>query len=505
MSYQRVHLTPCALLVLCLSLCLQQVTAASTFAPNCTLPSEGTNFVSGPNTRGTLSILWNCLSIILLCTWTIQHLNIPAQRPILGDHTSWWKGTCKTLWWKILDTGKQVKWMLLTVLIPEYIMGKAWGDRQAAVAVRDLFRSRNLIEGAELVHGYFANMGGYYLDFSHIDGQMHMVATLSPEAEHVKLGSRPPKADEVGGHCDERNLNVHDVGDVKIPLYSTYGTEYGDKSCLINLAALQRPQWSLNGWQLHELHQQHILEHLPILSARDIEALDDSSAFVKLLAILQLRGLPSSQLEIAALAFAASSFFTYLILWGRPRNITRRFKVLALREPTEKGVVNLIRYGPTFLLHRGRREDVIDHEYHVVPIPNDAIHSAEWGADFKSGPPLIFGSIFGGVVFGGLHCLAWNSQFPTPTEALAWRICAVVTTIVPIIATIPMFLFEVDSPLTKTAQRRLAAGIIAVIFLLIPYILARLFLLVEMFRSLLYLPPAAFKETWSGWSLPHLG
>lgn len=39
--------------------------------------------------------------------------------------------------------------MLLTVLIPEYIMGKAWGDRQAAVAVRDLFRSRNLIEGGK--------------------------------------------------------------------------------------------------------------------------------------------------------------------------------------------------------------------------------------------------------------------------------------------------------------------------------------------------------------------
>lgn len=149
MPYQRMDRNPLALLLLCLPLCFQQAAAASTFAPNCTLPSEGTNFVSGPNTRGTLSILWNCLSIILLCTWNIQHLNIPAQRPILGDEIPWLKRTCKTSWWKILDTGKQLKWMLFTILIPEYIMGKAWGDRQAAIGVRDFFRRRNLIEGGK--------------------------------------------------------------------------------------------------------------------------------------------------------------------------------------------------------------------------------------------------------------------------------------------------------------------------------------------------------------------
>lgn len=363
-------------------------------------------------------------------------------------------------------------------------------------------------------------MGGYYLDFSHIDGQNQMSTSLSPEAENIKPKSRLSQADEVTVHCDGRTSIVHDAGDVEIPLYSTQpesGLDYGDKSCIINLAALQRPQWALNGWQLQEVHQQHILELLPILSARDIEALDDSSVLVKLLAILQvswliiqllvrrIRSLPSSQLEIAALAFATSSFITYLILWGRPRSITRRFRVPALREPAQKDIVSLIRCGPTYLLHRYRREDVVDEEYHVVPIPNDAIHSAEWGVDFKSGPPLIFGSIFGGVVFGGLHCLAWNSRFPTPTEALIWRICAVLTTTVPIISTIPMFLVEKGSPLTKTAGRRLTAGITVVIFLLIPYVLARLFLLVEMFRSLLYLPPAAFKETWSGTSFPHWG
>ena len=39
---------------------------------------------------------------------------------------------------------------------------------------------------------------------------------------------------------------------------------------------------------------------------------------------------------------------------------------------------------------------------------------------------------------------------------------------------------------------------------LVPYILARLFLLVEIFRTLGFLPPHAFVDTWSG-SLPHFG
>ncbi len=44
-------------------------------------------------------------------------------------------------------------------------------------------------------------------------------------------------------------------------------------------------------------------------------------------------------------------------------------------------------------------------------------------------PAFLFGIFACG--FGGLHCLAWNSSFPTPAEQLAWRICAAVTTALP--------------------------------------------------------------------------
>ncbi|KAH6723241.1 hypothetical protein BKA61DRAFT_7520 [Leptodontidium sp. MPI-SDFR-AT-0119] len=79
-------------------------TWASSFKPNCTLAPAGTNYVSGSNTRGTISILWNCLSIIFLCTWSIQHLNVPASRP----HA---KNFIQKAWWDALDSRAKVKWM----------------------------------------------------------------------------------------------------------------------------------------------------------------------------------------------------------------------------------------------------------------------------------------------------------------------------------------------------------------------------------------------------------
>ena len=36
-----------------------------------------------------------------------------------------------------------------------------------------------------------------------------------------------------------------------------------------------------------------------------------------------------------------------------------------------------------------------------------------------------------GCVFGAIHCLAWNSPFPTSQERLAWRICSAATVAIP--------------------------------------------------------------------------
>lgn len=146
-------------------LVLSQSGQASGFKTNCTLPQPGTAYVSGPNTRGTMTILWNCLSIIFLCTWSIQHLNIPAGRPRT-------KSTLKSIWWAILDSRTKIKWMMFTAFIPEYLVGKAYGELLAAKGgVKDL--AEYAVEGIEWedVHAYLANMGYFVVDFRHIEDQ----------------------------------------------------------------------------------------------------------------------------------------------------------------------------------------------------------------------------------------------------------------------------------------------------------------------------------------------
>ena len=128
--------------------------ATQTFQPECTLPPPGTNYVSGPNTRSTLSILWNCLSIVVLCTWTIQHLNVPGLRPEPKHYG-------QKLWWQMVDATTKLKWMILTILIPEYLIGRALGDWLVARAIRRSF-------GWGTVGAYMANMGYFVLDVGDI-------------------------------------------------------------------------------------------------------------------------------------------------------------------------------------------------------------------------------------------------------------------------------------------------------------------------------------------------
>jgi len=114
----------------------------------------------------------------------------------------------------------------------------------------------------------------------------------------------------------------------------------------INWKRLQRHCWAITAQQLCYAHTRSLFQYIQMASARDIEALDDSNPLVKLLAFAQVswliielivrttRSLPSSQLEIAGLAFSASSLITYVILWDRPRSVTRGYEISAQRRST---------------------------------------------------------------------------------------------------------------------------------------------------------------------------
>ncbi|KAF9466984.1 hypothetical protein BDZ94DRAFT_1305845 [Collybia nuda] len=98
-----------------------------------------------------------------------------------------------------------------------------------------------------------------------------------------------------------------------------------------------------------------------------------------------------------------------------------------------------------------------------------------------------------GVLFGGIHCLAWLSHFPTATEELIWRIASAITTVVPAMLFTVWFLGD------NTNSLAVALGI-----LLIPYIIARLLLLFLIFTTLRSLPPDAYVTVQWTTFIPHI-
>jgi hypothetical protein len=150
------------------------------FTTNCTLSPELAintttttyNFVSSPNTRGTLDILWSSLSTLLLCVWTIQHLNVPPQieshNPHRRTRVQTWR---RELLWIY---GSKLKWMVTTLLAPEYLIGKSVVDFLSAWWLLGRMGEWAERDGVEwtLSHVFLANIGGFVVRFGHCEGKV---------------------------------------------------------------------------------------------------------------------------------------------------------------------------------------------------------------------------------------------------------------------------------------------------------------------------------------------
>lgn len=108
----------------------------------------------------------------------------------------------------------------------------------------------------------------------------------------------------------------------------------------------------------------------------------------------------------------------------------------------------------------------------------------------------IVGLGVGSVVFGAIHLAAWDFVFATRTEQIAWWIASLYCTVYTFLMTI-FGLMAIRFELPKNPVSW------AAVLLLILYVLARLVLLVEIFRTLCFLPPDAYIATWAT-NIPHL-
>jgi hypothetical protein len=130
-------------------------------------------------------------------------------------------------------------------------------------------------------------------------------------------------------------------------------------------------------------------------------------------------------------------------------------------------------------------------------IPNDAMYSG-FGNKY-SALAYTLGFMLGGIAFGSIHIVGWNLKFPMPTEQLLWRISSILMTAIAPAVFIPMMLLA----LVPGGSIFFIPVRIWFVVLGVLYIAARLFILVEIFRTLLYLPPDAYVSTWAS-NVPHV-
>ncbi|OAQ96152.1 hypothetical protein LLEC1_03599 [Akanthomyces lecanii] len=352
-------------------------------ARNCTYTfakNEVVEWQPGACYRGTWNIISTCTTTIIACTWSIQHLNVPARE----DST-------------VTQMRRKVKWMVITVLFPEWILihaifqfytafkalaamereGKAveWPWWYRSPPLSWLPRSRDHLPSKDaekqkvksddrkwtLTHCYFANMGGF------------IVVT--------------PWKDENGQPVDGPKLSYPITANQLARSSYTYPPivveEIKDKS--------------KQNWLGKLLAAVQILQLILSVITRHIQ----HAAF--------------SQLETVTLTFAQGV---------ASNNQAAESAQTSLEfEKHWDSLVSLLLNRPSYAGSDIWRKP-------ASRIPNDNIPIYDKQNDIH---PAMYLLALASALFGGMHAIAWNFEFPTAVEKLMWRVATTVSAGSPVV------------------------------------------------------------------------
>lgn len=283
-----------------------------------------------------------------------------------------------------------------------------------------------------------------------------------------------------------------------------------------NLCALRGDLWVVDATQLLLARELGIVSHLPDVTEDCIEDRNKGDLFVKVVSICQIgwfvaqlvtrlcQRLPTSQLEITTLAFCLCSGIAYALLLDKPKDATSSIVVRAARRAgTPEEMTSLALLGPVRSLsdfgRKGQRPC----------IANDSLHLGfDLDAQVEGSSRIIFPGWGAAVfVFGAAHCIAWRFEFPTAAEQVLWRASSVVTVAAPVVLVLDHMLSRwVRGQVGHASSLPLKILVAPVLSwpVMLLYAASRLYVFFEAFRSLAYLPPAAFLASWPN-SVPHIG
>ena len=238
---------------------------------------------------------------------------------------------------------------------------------------------------------------------------------------------------------------------------------------------------------------------------REIQDRSKGDAVAKAIAIIQTlwfaiqaahrvsQGLIVTELELTTLGHVVLNIFIYWCWWNKPLNL--QFPVDVYREEDREGRPRRInRLEVESQRQTSRRKLPI--RVRMGAYFGRNIINIGWG--WKTVIMCICFASIGGM-FGAIHCLAWNSTFPTPVELLLWRVSALVVTAFPGLG---FAIYVVGENAFSKKERSLKA---VAWFLAVVYCLGRVCLLALALAALRGLPESAYEvPSWTVYS-PHIG
>ncbi|KAF8859210.1 hypothetical protein BDZ45DRAFT_562078, partial [Acephala macrosclerotiorum] len=489
--------------------------AYTTFETNCTHPVTSVNYVSSANARGTMDILWSSLFTIIACTWTVLHLNVPIQREGRDP------GLAGDIKWMFKRGLSSLVWMLVVILAPEILIAKYWGDLVSARA--GIKRMKKFADEDEvpwtLSHAFLANMGGFAVRW--------FVPKRVGKLHHCTTQTEPDMPHQV---TENEQHNGSDIGLAEDPPLEMPGSkEIIPRGSVISLTE-DRPT-SLPALrhlaidQLISLREAGFLPRLPFITLEELQDRNKSDSLIRVIAIIQIswsivqiivraaRQLAISQLEVAVVAFAACAIAIYGLNWYKPKGVQVPITILQYPRTIPSAVYGIIAYdhargftsGPADGFILGAINSLTDHTFHRKD-GSGAVHNL---AVRQTGNTEVWALSLGCVVFGGIHLAAWNFDFPTRAEQILWWVASLWCTFSVFGMFILYFTFISADKYwgyweTVIEWRGIQVTIIG-LFRIMPalYVLARLYLLVEIFRTLCFLPESAYVATWAT-NIPHV-
>ncbi len=173
----------------------------STFAiQNLTDSTLVRGFVTADCGRGTIDILWSCLTAIFLSIWTVIHLPVPSfdiERP---DN------------FRRKVVRSRVGASLIALVAPEVMLYVALGENTEAYAARKQLEKFSI--DANLTHGFFLEMGGFCLKAP--TGRCHQLQI--EDIENAITASNTAARSKVGlSHSEEwvRELKLIKESDIE--------------------------------------------------------------------------------------------------------------------------------------------------------------------------------------------------------------------------------------------------------------------------------------------------